>query len=50
MTFAECRFSDPQIKEEEVMKALSMSILAMPDQMELVLGEGSLFLVSNGLP
>ena len=37
-------FSDPQIKEEEVMKALRTcgvyeDILAMPDQMETVLGE-----------
>ncbi len=51
-------FSDPQIKEEEVMKALRTcgvyeDILAMPDQMETVLGErGVLFLAgkSNGLP
>ena len=37
-------FSDPQIEEEEVMKALRTcgvyeDILAMPDQMETVLGE-----------
>ena len=37
-------FSDPQIKEEELIKALRTSgvyedILAMPDQMETVLGE-----------
>ena len=37
-------FSDPQIKEEEVIKALRTcgvyeDVLAMPDQMETVLGE-----------
>ena len=37
-------FSDPQIEEEEVIKALRTcgvyeDILAMPDQMETVLGE-----------